>query len=229
MNYLYIVKCGVDTYKIGITQNLQNRISALRTSNAKEVKIVVARVVKNTLAFEQFLHSEYSEFRTNGGTEWFKLNSTQVIDICIKIFEVEGFEKDIKKHQQKEMKRDLLCVRRTQIKILDSISATNKNINLLFNEKSIFKLPQTKGTKIKDNSDSILVEQAKMIILEENRVSVSLLQRKLKIGYVRAARIVDLLEKDKIVSPWDGSNSRTIFKDKLFKTGLIDKRKRKVS
>jgi len=50
------------------------------------------------------------------------------------------------------------------------------------------------------------------LVLKENRASISLLQRRLRIGYTRAARIMDLLEKHKIVGPQpSGGKAREVF------------------
>ncbi|MCA9364370.1 MAG: DNA translocase FtsK 4TM domain-containing protein [Candidatus Moranbacteria bacterium] len=61
-----------------------------------------------------------------------------------------------------------------------------------------------------DSTDDELYEEAKKIVIESKRASTSYLQRRLRIGYSRAARLVDLLEKNGIVGPADGSKARTI-------------------
>ena len=48
------------------------------------------------------------------------------------------------------------------------------------------------------------------VSIEENRVSTSLLQRKLGIGYSRAAKIIDRMEEEGLVSKADGSKPRNI-------------------
>lgn len=55
-----------------------------------------------------------------------------------------------------------------------------------------------------------LFEEAARIIVRYQQGSVSLLQRKLKIGYARAARIVDELENANVVGPFDGSKAREV-------------------
>jgi S-DNA-T family DNA segregation ATPase FtsK/SpoIIIE len=48
------------------------------------------------------------------------------------------------------------------------------------------------------------------MVLETGQASVSLLQRKFRIGYTRAARLVDMMEEMKIVSVANGSKPREI-------------------
>ena len=48
------------------------------------------------------------------------------------------------------------------------------------------------------------------VILETNQASVSLLQRRLKLGYARAARLVDQMEEKGIVGPFEGSKPRQL-------------------
>jgi S-DNA-T family DNA segregation ATPase FtsK/SpoIIIE len=55
-----------------------------------------------------------------------------------------------------------------------------------------------------------MFEEAAKVIVRHQQGSVSLLQRKLKLGYSRAARIVDQLEDAGIVGPNDGSKARTV-------------------
>ena len=58
-------------------------------------------------------------------------------------------------------------------------------------------------------SDALLADAARLIV-RAGYASVSLLQRKMRIGYVRAARLVDQLEEKGIVGPAQGSNPREI-------------------
>jgi S-DNA-T family DNA segregation ATPase FtsK/SpoIIIE len=55
-----------------------------------------------------------------------------------------------------------------------------------------------------------MFEEAARVIVRHQQGSVSLLQRKLKLGYSRAARIVDQLEEAGVVGPNDGSKARTV-------------------
>ena len=64
--------------------------------------------------------------------------------------------------------------------------------------------------KFRLGGDDELLPAVVDIILESNQVSVSLLQRKLKLGYVRAARIVGELEYLGVVSPFNGDMPRKI-------------------
>lgn len=72
-----------------------------------------------------------------------------------------------------------------------------------------------------DDGDSLLGE-AKEIIRQSGKASASLLQRRLKIGYARAARILDLLEDRGIIGPADGAKPREVFLDKLAGVGAVE-------
>ena len=54
------------------------------------------------------------------------------------------------------------------------------------------------------------VERLVYLIIKANKASASYLQRRLRIGYARAARILDLLEEEGTISPGDGSKPREI-------------------
>jgi len=74
-----------------------------------------------------------------------------------------------------------------------------RNVNLPDNESS--------------EEDEELVEQCIEVIRQTNRASVSVLQRRLRIGYTRAARIMDLLEERGVVGPNKGAEPREILID----------------
>jgi S-DNA-T family DNA segregation ATPase FtsK/SpoIIIE len=62
-----------------------------------------------------------------------------------------------------------------------------------------------------DDSDrDRLFDEAVAVIQEHDRASASLLQRRLRIGYARAARIVDQLEASGYIGAFDGSNARVV-------------------
>jgi S-DNA-T family DNA segregation ATPase FtsK/SpoIIIE len=58
-----------------------------------------------------------------------------------------------------------------------------------------------------------MYERARALAEEHSRVSASLLQRRLRIGYPRAARLMDRLEEEGVVGPGGGSGSREVFID----------------
>jgi S-DNA-T family DNA segregation ATPase FtsK/SpoIIIE len=55
-----------------------------------------------------------------------------------------------------------------------------------------------------------LYEQAAQIVVESHRGSVSLLQRRLGVGYGRAARLIDMMARDGVVGPFEGSKARQV-------------------
>jgi S-DNA-T family DNA segregation ATPase FtsK/SpoIIIE len=71
-------------------------------------------------------------------------------------------------------------------------------------------LLEAKAAEETEDGEDELIGQAARIIVQTGYGSVSLLQRKMKIGYVRAARIVDQLEARGIVGPSQGSNPREV-------------------
>ena len=56
--------------------------------------------------------------------------------------------------------------------------------------------------------DDDLFRQAARLILQNRKASVSLIQRRLKIGFARAGRIMDMMEEAGIVGPLRGPRSR---------------------
>ncbi len=63
------------------------------------------------------------------------------------------------------------------------------------------------------DQDEELVTRCLEIIAQENRASTSMLQRRLKLGYTRAARVMDILESRGVVGPKDGAKDREILVD----------------
>ncbi len=63
------------------------------------------------------------------------------------------------------------------------------------------------------DSDDDLADEAKKVVFQAGKASASLLQRRLRIGYARAARLLDILEKKGVVGPADGAKPRDVYVD----------------
>ncbi len=61
-----------------------------------------------------------------------------------------------------------------------------------------------------DDEDDELYPEAKAAVLEAGKASTSYLQRKLKVGYSRAARLIDILEDRGVIGPGDGAKPREV-------------------
>ena len=61
------------------------------------------------------------------------------------------------------------------------------------------------------SGDDLLYEEAKKVVFEARKASASLLQRRLRIGYARAARLIDMLEEQGIVGPGEGAKPREVY------------------
>ena len=85
----------------------------------------------------------------------------------------------------------------------DEISLTGGNIGA---DRSIFEstLDDT------DEVDDELYEEARLCVIEAGKASTSYLQRKLKLGYARAARLMDTLEERGVIGPGDGAKPREV-------------------
>jgi S-DNA-T family DNA segregation ATPase FtsK/SpoIIIE len=71
-----------------------------------------------------------------------------------------------------------------------------------------------------DNGQDPLYDEAVRIVVKGGQASISHLQRRLKIGYSRAARLIDYMELDGIVGPHEGSKAREILVDADYFDGV---------
>ena len=87
--------------------------------------------------------------------------------------------------------------------ISSEISLSAEHIN---HDKSIF------DSNLEDPNEDTdeMYEEARICVMEAGKASTSYLQRKLKLGYARAARLMDMLEERGVIGPGDGAKPREI-------------------
>jgi len=95
-----------------------------------------------------------------------------------------------------------------------------KEQNYLPQPIEIFSGEETVERGMGKEFDDELIKEAAEIVVRYKQGSVSLLQRRLGIGYQRAARLIDMLEAKGVVGPYDGSKARQVL---LELTSLAEK------
>ncbi|HSP69581.1 MAG TPA: DNA translocase FtsK, partial [Bryobacteraceae bacterium] len=63
-----------------------------------------------------------------------------------------------------------------------------------------------------DGDEDPLYADAVRVVIDMGKASTSILQRRLRLGYGRAARILDMMQRDGIIGPPDGSRPRDVLK-----------------
>ncbi|MEK7531918.1 MAG: DNA translocase FtsK 4TM domain-containing protein [Patescibacteria group bacterium] len=117
---------------------------------------------------------------------------------------------------ESELKRVVsYLVEKNANRIPDEIIIDNGSMS---SESSIF------GINIGDENDvdDDLYEEARIVVIEAGKASTSYLQRKLRVGYARAARIIDILEERGVVGPADGSKAREVITPRPNQSGVAE-------
>jgi S-DNA-T family DNA segregation ATPase FtsK/SpoIIIE len=79
------------------------------------------------------------------------------------------------------------------------------------------------SSSVDDNDDDELYEDAKAVVIDAGKASTSYIQRKLKVGYSRAARLIDLLEERGVVGPADGAKPREVMTQSYSHTNIAER------
>jgi S-DNA-T family DNA segregation ATPase FtsK/SpoIIIE len=79
-----------------------------------------------------------------------------------------------------------------------------------FDENIVADIASPESEAPEDDDYDELFPKAVEIVLEYGQASISMLQRRLRVGYARAARLVDEMEVRSIVSPFEGSKARQV-------------------
>jgi S-DNA-T family DNA segregation ATPase FtsK/SpoIIIE len=83
-------------------------------------------------------------------------------------------------------------------------------------DESLLELPEPFAEDVDENDgefdpdEDALLEKAIDIVVQTQTASVSLLQRRLRVGYTRAGRLIDMLERRGIISGYEGSKPRRV-------------------
>ncbi len=88
----------------------------------------------------------------------------------------------------------------------DDMSSELNLTGTITHDKSIFE----STVDDENGADDDLYEEARQIVIETGKASTSYLQRKLGVGYARAARLIDMLEEHGVVGPGNGAKPRDV-------------------
>lgn len=205
MKYVYFLKAGENHYKVGIATNVDKRISSIQTSNPIPIDIVATKLVNNAEEVESNIHKALQEMRATGGKEWFELtHKNPELDITEQV--------------------TMSAIMRQQRWLQKMI---NKKLDYVINTYQKHPVHKPKATETdksdepaetkETKSDDDYMTEALEIFHKEGKASTSLLQRKLSIGYGRAARVMDKLEEAGFISEADGAKPRVLIGGKISK------------
>lgn len=209
MKYVYMVRAGKDQYKIGVAVDVGNRIRALQTSNGNKIELITSRRVVAAFEVERSIHKKLETAKLKGGTEWFRLEPEEAIELAILVNTTSSVDVD-------EVE-----------KIRDAIEGVNENQDVIYRMmEDMVKLindtrqgvgrPQLEKSErmTRDEAEQEMFEKAVETVRRAGKASTSMLQRRLMIGYARAARLIDQLEQEGIVGTADGARPREVLPEK---------------
>lgn len=100
-------------------------------------------------------------------------------------------------------------------RVVDHIKKTEEKIETELDKyfKEIVEEPLEKESEVLEfkEEDEELYQEAKRVVIRARKASASLLQRRLKIGYARAARILDMLQERGVIGPSKGAKPRDVY------------------
>jgi DNA segregation ATPase FtsK/SpoIIIE, S-DNA-T family len=81
-----------------------------------------------------------------------------------------------------------------------------------FDEELLADLPDVETEELDPDEDALL-DEAILCVAQHETASVSLLQRRLRVGYTRAGRLIDMLERRGVITGYEGSKPRRVLID----------------
>lgn len=200
MKYVYLLKAGANHYKVGVAKSVTKRIYSIQTSNANKIYVVTARLCDNALRVEKQMHNALKSMSTDGGKEWFKLDPDDVVRMAIML--------------NREPEIEIYSAAETSLEIIEQRDR-NKRIERTVNQIHTLLEPSHPMVVLPEFCEDIpagedYVQKAREIIRTEGKASTSMLQRRLAIGYGRAARIIDELEAEGMITAGSGNSPRQV-------------------
>ena len=177
---------SVDVITGVLKNNLPSRIALAVTSGVDSKTILDQTGAEKLLGKGDMLYSPQSAPKPIRGQGAFVTNE-----------EVENIVNFLKKHYDAEYDEN----------IMDSINNAVAG--------SIDGGSSGGGSKGDDSGEDELLERAVDVVIEQKVASVSILQRRLGIGYPRAARLIDVMEQKKYIGPFEGSKPRKVLIDQV--------------
>lgn len=239
LKYVYLMRTGDDHFKIGVATNIFNRLKALQTSSSTPIELVTAKRVENAFEVEKSIHHKFSHVKVGGGKEWFTLTNKEALDVAIEInkyssidiTEIESLRHQILNESESlhslvqehidKLEEAIDNHTRTYTKVsnkLESMTAEYKQAGMVKSaSKSNINTEEPEKVFVAEKPVSLydpLLEKAIKVLLSEGKASTSLLQRKLSIGYGRAARIIEKLEERGVITELDGIKARNVNLDR---------------
>ena len=190
------------TFLKELKKNLLNESEIVENLNVKEEKNRVAEEEKR-------IKSSESKFtlKIKATIQEFDANNNGELDIIED--GGEDFMKILQKNQSKIIEVDKSYIQKF-IKISNYLNDQKCNAQKIFDQIKKYKLGDA-SSNIGAESDDALLDEAAHIVVKHQLASTSLIQRKLRVGYNRAGRMIDQLEEAGIVGPFEGSKARKVF------------------
>jgi DNA segregation ATPase FtsK/SpoIIIE-like protein len=229
MRYVYLVRTQNEQYKVGIASNVEKRIKSLQTSNPDKIELVTAKATPDAHVIEKSIHLMLQEHRLTGGREWFFLPANKVIDVCVLINSSPGLTITEIEYLEVLVLEQQSLMQEHESKTQEMLSKANnilEQAKLQVKPKALkvqLKQLQMSPKLDREATEKEMFERVLEIIQESGKASTSMLQRKLRIGYGRAARIMEKLEEQGYISELDGSRARSILLTSIDKETEIAK------
>ena len=156
---------------------------------------------------------ELREIVVNSGWTYERVDSVRTVDRFAIIMPITQLAKSlgIKITSGPYLGLELLCWSHTPGSS-GSLHFTSWSFPTKINDDD-FDILQNNGVDINSNDDELFAEAVKLVT-ETRKTSISFLQRRLKIGYNRAANLIESMESQGILSAPQSNGNRDILKDK---------------
>lgn len=195
--FVYLMRAGQNHYKIGIAADVMKRIKGVQTGNPLHIELVAAVWLTEAQVAENALHRWLEDHKADGGREWFELTPEKALELIAKMtaFSIPA---DVSRY----LAMRNLIARQTKLE--------NMVTDFFVKEDHRLEIKETAPPKRKADEQDELYDDALHLVMRNQRASTSFLQRQLRIGYARAARIIDDLEKAGVIGEADGARARSI-------------------